>query len=380
MSQTLSQEDVQRLLSEPSVETRADLARKIAGQYDGGDLQPTERRLAEEIIRTMAHDAAERVRAAVADSLKACHHLSHDVAMRLAQDVETVAVPLLAVSDVFSDDDLIALVRAGSDQKQAAIAGRPAVSEAVSTVVAETGGETAVATLVGNSGAQISEAALNRVVDRFGDNEHVQAPLVQRSGLPLALAERLVSVVSDNLRDVLIERHGVGRDSSGPSGVATPLMETVVTRGREQATVALLGSDTNNRDVELVVRQMARNGRLTPSLLVRAICVGDLSLFEAGMAHRAGITVANAQRLIHDGGSRGLKSLYEQAEMPAALFAAVRIAIEVAHETDFDGEDRDRERYQERMIERILTQYEEFGQDDLEFLLDRLGDLLEKAA
>lgn len=370
MGQKLSQEDVQRLLSEPSAETRADLARKIAGQYDGGGLSEAERQLAEEIVRTMAQDAELRVRVAIADSLKACHHLPHDVAMRLARDVETVSVPLLAVSEVFSDDDLIALVRKGSDTKQAAIAGRATVSEAVSAAVAETGGEQAVATLVGNTGAQISEAALTRVVDRFGENERVQAPLVRRGGLPLVLAERLVSLVSDTLRAVLEEQF------TGPA----PVMESVVTRGREQATVEILGKEDPDRDVELLVRQMARSGRLTPSLLVRAACVGDLAFFEAGMAHKAGVTLTNAQRLIHDGGALGLKSLYEQARMPAALFPAVRIAIEVAHETAYDGEPHDQERYQARMIERILTQYEEFGQDDLDFLLDRLGDLLETAA
>lgn len=371
MGQKLSQEDVERLLTERSTDARADLARKIAGQFDEEGLSPTERRLAEEIIRTMAEDAEVRVRAAVSESLKTCHRLSHDVAVRLARDVETVSVPLLSVSEVFSDEDLIALIREGSESKQAAIAARPTVSEAVSTVVAEEAGERAVATLVGNQGARISEAALNQVVDRFGASEQVQAPLVRRSGLPLALAERLVSLVSDNLRQILEDQYEV----------AAPVMENAVTRGREQATVELLGSDeSGQRDVELVVRQMARTGRLTPSLLVRAVCVGDLSFFEAGMAHKAGVTLPNAQKLIHDGGALGLKSLYDRARMPAALFPAVRIAIEVAHETQYDGEPHDRERYQARMIERILTQYEEFGQDDLDFLLDRLGDLLEKAA
>ena len=47
-----------------------------------------------------------------------------------------------------------------------------------------------VRTVVRNDGADISERSFNRVLDRFGDAEDIQDPMVHRRQLPLTVAER----------------------------------------------------------------------------------------------------------------------------------------------------------------------------------------------
>jgi hypothetical protein len=54
----------------------------------------------------------------------------------------------------------------------------------------------------------------------------------------------------------------------------------------------------------------------------------------------------------------------------------VRVAVDVVRGTEFDGGERDRERYRSRVITRILTQFEDLPQEDLDYLLDKLGDVL----
>ena len=130
----------------------------------------------------------------------------------------------------------------------------------------------------------------------------------------------------------------------------------------------------------LAARRLARGGRLTPSLLIRSLCTGDMTFFEVALSHLAKVPILNARLLIHDGGKLGLKSLYEKAGLPPALLTVVRIAVEVAHETPFDGGDRDIERHSCRMIERILTQYEALEDSDIDYLLNKLGDLARPAA
>jgi len=83
---------------------------------------------------------------------------------------------------------------------------------------------------------------------------------------------------------------------------------------------------------------------------------------------------------VHDAGPNGLTSLYERAGMPARLLPAVRVAVDVVRGTEFDGGDRDRERYRSRVITRILTQFEDLPQEDLDYLVDKLGDVLTVAA
>jgi hypothetical protein len=54
----------------------------------------------------------------------------------------------------------------------------------------------------------------------------------------------------------------------------------------------------------------------------------------------------------------------------------VRVALDVVRGTEFDGGEHDRERYRSRVITRILTQFEDLPEADLDYLLDKLSDML----
>ena len=370
MTDNLTKDDVAKLLTDPSPDHRAALAGKVAVQFDRAQLTAAERKLAEDIIRIMTRDAVVRVRQSLAENLKASPSLPRDIAMTMAKDVEAVALPILSVSTVLSENDLIEIVRGGSSSKQTAIAGRPEVSEVLADELITHADECAIAVLVGNEGAQLDEAKLNRVIDRFGDSALVQEPLVKRSTLPLTVAERLVTKVSESLQAYLVANHEL------PPEVAQEL----VLKSRERATVSLFTGESDEAAVEKLVAQLVRGGRLTPSLLIRSLCTGDMTFFEVALAHMAKVPLLNARLLIHDGGKLGMRSLYEKAGLPPALLTVVRIAVDVAHETPFDGEDRDLERHSCRMIERILTQYEALDEADVDYLLNKLGDLARPAA
>ncbi|GIK98039.1 MAG: hypothetical protein BroJett029_22480 [Alphaproteobacteria bacterium] len=365
MTTTLTEADVVRLLTDPSGETRAEMAGKIAQGLTVATLTDRERKLAIDIVRTMVKDAEVRVREALAQNLKSSDHLPHDLALVLARDVESVALPVLEFSNVFTDEDLIEIVRRSSGKKQVAVARRKRVSPPVADALIESRNGEAIATLVGNEGAELSEEALQRVIDSYGTEEAVQGGLVHRANLPPTVAERLVALVSENLREYLVTHHEL------PSAVATDL----VLESRERATVNLLPPGAESADVQQLVYQLRVNGRLTPSLLLRSLCMGDMQLFEAGLAALAKAPLANARILIHDGGALGFKSLYMRAGLPERLYPAFRVAVDVWRETDFDGRERDRERHVCRMIERILTQFEDVGQENLDYLLKKLNQL-----
>ena len=90
---------------------------------------------------------------------------------------------------------------------------------------------------------------------------------------------------------------------------------------------------------------MHANNRLTPTVVLRALCMGDITFFEIALATLANVPVVNARVLIHDVGRLGLKSLYMKSGLPPRLLPAVRIAIDVVSETPMDGGEHDRERY-----------------------------------
>jgi len=372
MTAQLTKADVSRLLANPSGAARAEAAAKIARQFEQQAYSPREKSLAEEIIRIMAKDAEQRVREALANHLKECDELPRDVALALAKDVSAVALPVLQFSSVLTDPDLIEIVRSQDPEKQVAIAGRKSVSASVSHTLVQHGGEAAVARLVANAGAQIEEGALQAALDRFAGNSKITEGIVRRPALPATVAERLVSLVSDALQDYLVTHHDLS------PAVATDL----VLQGRERATVGLLSPDADDAEAERLVRRLQVNGRLTPSLVLRALCMGDVTFFEAAIAVLANVPVTNARVLIHDKGELGFKALYDKANLPEPLFSAFRCAVDVIHDTAYDGGPDDRDRYRRRVMERILTQFEHLGsigRDNLDYLVDKLARLEEVA-
>jgi uncharacterized protein (DUF2336 family) len=369
MRQTLTQTDVRRLLDEPSASNRKDAALKVASAYSAEELNDDERNIAEDIIRVMTQDAEVRVRAALAENLKAYSGLSHDIAQKLASDVDIVALPIIQFSDVLTDDDLLEIIRNESTEKQTAVAGRAQVSEQVSEALVDTGKEEVVATLVSNDGAQISDKSFTKVIDTFGENERVNAGMVGRTKLPVAIAERLVNLVSEKLRDELVAQHEL------PADIASDL----ILQSRERATLSLLSPGDGIMDVHALITQLNKNGRLTPSIILRAVCMGDIEFFEISVSILSRLPLGAARALIHDDGALGLPAIIDRAGLPEAMKPMFLAAIDVTNETQYDGGEDDRERFRRRMLERVLTYMEDpsegLGDENAEYLLERLCGL-----
>lgn len=368
MAGILTESDVARLLADRSAQTRVSTAEKIAGEFTSGGLSQRERTLAIEIFRLMMQDAEVRVRQALAEELKACPYLPHDIAKTMASDVEQVAVPVLQFSAVLTDADLIEIVTSLNRAKQHAIARRARVSAAVSAALVDHGDSEVVIELLRNTGATIEEPTLVQVVQKHGTDDKVMQPLVDRSELPLTVAERLVTRVSEEMRRVLVLRHKMSED----------LATSLTRRSRERVTIGLLKPGTSDAEVQRIITQLRAEGRLTPSLLLRMLCEGDLRFFEAAMATLAGIPWLNASRLIHDAGQRGLAALCRAAGLPEQICPAIQAALAVARETAHDAREDDRERHARRSIERMVTQVEtipDFGVENLDYLLAKMNAL-----
>ena len=192
-SKSLTEEDLAKLLSDPSGDTRAETAAKIAQNFGEGDLSDKEREMAQDIFRIMVKDAEVRVREALAQNLKENPNVPHDVAVSLARDVDSVSLPVLQFSEVLSDEDLIEIVRSQGPSKQVAIAQREKVSQIVSSALVNTENADVVSSLVSNNGAEISTGDLEKVVENFAENEAIRDAMVFRPKLPVTVAERLLT-------------------------------------------------------------------------------------------------------------------------------------------------------------------------------------------
>ena len=369
VSMQLTQDDVVKLMADPSSEVRAETTAKIASQFTTEALSPAERKIAEDIFRKLVKDVELRVREALASHLKNSPELPHDVAMALAKDVDSVSLPMIKFSEVLTDEDLIEIVRDQGEAKQVAVAQRPSVSPRVADALVDTGNEKAVARLVANDGAKLNEKLLGRVMDEYQESTAVSDSLARRPNMPATVSAQLVEKLTERLQDFLLSKHDVSPD----------IASNLILQARERATMSLVEFGSTDIELDNLIEQLLRKDRLTPSLLLRSICMGDINFFERAIARLAKLPLQNARILIHDQGSLGLDSIYMKADLPKRLFPAFRAGIELVRETDYDGGANDRSRFIERMLERILTQFEDpqsrLTEEDINYLMGKLDQV-----
>ena len=361
----LTDADIRTLVKGSDPEQRAVAAHKVCRRLERAPLTDADREQAHEILRVMAADSAEMVRRALSVTLRQSPLVPHDVAMRLARDVDSVALPILSFSPVFTDEDLQEIVRIGGPVRQVAIANRPMLSEQVTATIVDHGVADAVRAACANDNASFAERTLQAVIERFAQSEAVLAAVAYRRVLPLSVTERLIHVVGEQLRDHLVAHHALSPE----------LALQIAMESKERATIDLVDQAGRAPDVKHFAAHLHRAGRLTASLLLRALAHGHMSFFEWGLSELAGVPHHRTWLMVHDAGPLGLKAIYERAGLPARLFPAFRAGVDTFHSMELDGGSQDLDRFQRLMLQRFLTQPKAAGRADTDYLMEKLDKL-----
>jgi uncharacterized protein (DUF2336 family) len=115
MDVILTPMDVERLLHDDSPDSRASVLEKIALNYNQEHFRGRERDIAEQVFRLLMKDVALRVRETLAERIKDNVNIPRDIVLHLANDVESVANPVLIHSKVLSDADLVRIQHGARD-------------------------------------------------------------------------------------------------------------------------------------------------------------------------------------------------------------------------------------------------------------------------
>jgi uncharacterized protein (DUF2336 family) len=356
---TLSAKDISHLL-EPGaqVEAKSELSSKIMELLNGATLTASELEIAKDIIKKLATDIEVAVRQAISEQIASSPYLDDDVAHTLARDVESVALPILMEAPRLADKLLIDILRQPSSLKAVAIAGRANITSDVVDAILDTANLRAIVRVVENKTADFSEASYNNLLDQYGQLSVVQEPLAERAALPGGILDRLVLMVSDSLREVIVEKHHLDRKT----------VEQIISRGREVAMVQLLRRvNRRGEDSSVLARQLMARGRLSGSLIFLALAAGDLDFYFASVGALARISQDNAKVLAFDGGGVGLLRLLEQARIPGRIRPLFVAAMDVL--TDRGGVVGDLYRYQADVISSAFRRCSQLGDSDIDQLL-----------
>lgn len=360
--------DVRKLMQEPSGKVRGMLAGKIAQDYRSGHFSPGEMAIANDIFRILLKDIEKKVRQSLAEQL--CHvaHVPKDIIQQLAHDEVDVAVYALEFSRVLEDDDLLKILASSEElARLRAIARRDNLSAPVSFGLAQVHNASVLADLFNNKTAVISDNAILEAWPQIAANETLAESLVDRGGLSLTIVEKMLSAVSDNLKHRLIKEYKIN----------APMAIKSASDVREWELLGFVAANSNlnpddDEQVEDLVNQLSISGRLTQSVLIRALCMGSLNLFEAGIARMAGVPRVNARLLMSDAGSLGFQSIYRAANMPAAFENGIRVLLTISLEESEYGYNKPHD-FKKRVVDSIYRGGYHRSIENMEYLLSIIG-------
>ena len=349
---------------------RAEATGALARAYLYSDLPPDDRAAAEGAMLMLLDDASPLVRQALADTLAASPAAPPAIVLALAADQPEIAGPVLALSPLFVDADLVDAVATGDAEVQAAVAARADLPSAVSAAIAEVGAAEACLVLVENFNADIAAFSVDRIVERHGHLAAIREALLARDDIAAATRQALVAKLSQTLADFVAAREWLEADRA----------QRIAREACEKATVAL-AADTPEPEIRPLIRHLRDSDQLNSGLILRALLSGNIALFEEALAELTGFSIARVSGLVHDrGGSAGFRALFDRAGLPASTYPAFKEAIDAMREGGFVGEPGGAARLKRRMIERVLTRCGEDALGELEPLLTLLRRFATEAA
>ncbi len=343
-AQPLSRNLVSELLNGGQETSRLEIAQAVGGLLAGANLNAGEMELAVDVLTILARDIQEQVRAAVAKSVMNSSLLPRSLACQLANDVETVALPILKASKVLSDNDLIEVVKEGNLDKQLAIAGREEVGSRVVGALLEADRSEVTSAVVENAGSEITEEQYHLIMTRADDQPALRLAMAERIHLPASVTAKLIDVAAAGILERLVTSQGI------PPFLADQMVDCA----REATLTERSCEETSGDSVIDLVRYLRSQGKLTETLLLRVLLDGHVLFFEAAFAELAGISVSNARTIMYHGGAEGLRKLFARTKLSEMFYVPLQVGTRFIRETREDCGSDQGIRWSQDLTEKLI--------------------------
>ena len=304
------------LLSGKSDDERAAIAQRVGVCLSVDELPLAEQRGAEALAGFLVRDATERVRRELSEAVKNAPHLSRDVALKIAHDIDSIACPFLTATGIFSDDDWRDLVLTISRGAKIAAACRTSMSEGLAIALAETGDTAVAQALVENSAAPMTKPVCNPLIERFETSPWIIDKLAERDDLMAEIAAKLITKVSAAARDKLIDTYNL------------PEQTMSITAEAESAALLQLIREVPASRMVSLAQQLQRENKLSYALLVMTLHDGSIGFFEIGLSLISGARLETIRAAIHHGGDGALTAMLSHAAIPQKHYAEIWEALQ----------------------------------------------------
>ncbi len=297
------------------------------------------------IVQQITDAADAYVRAAFAAAAAENADLPRSVALQIAQDEDAVAVPFLAVSEVLTDADLLQLVDlATTNEKRLAISRRQQISEDLSARLAETGDWTVRKTLLQNPGAKIGAPTYDLIIVRDRQQPDLQDVIIQGRQLPAEIVAKFIRIIESAYIEQLIARHAL-----------TPAQAYTLATDVNCDSLIGLASDLSMDRLSALVRYLSDRGEVTPYLIFKAICRGNMQFLVAFLAQCSELSPAEVSDRLRADHLMHLKILWRTTGFPEEFVPLIGEALAILKESVQDCRKRDIPVQQALIFQRLIS-------------------------
>jgi uncharacterized protein (DUF2336 family) len=343
-------------------EARMALGRQLASLLADPETPSVEKNQVVPVLLKLATDLDRQVRSVLAEELSTCTELHQDMIFAIIADEDEIALPFLRTTPALNAWHMQAILRVGDDARQRAVALRYDISADAVSFIVRAGGPLAVAAMLQNPKAKLKPADLSQLYGRLSNAPEVVDVLLERADLPLEIRITQAKRAAVRMRQLMAERGWMAAND------ATDL----VADAEENAVLQVLVQ------APAIERAQAMNflsgqNILTPSLIIRAACMGETKVLSAALAHLSGQQFERVHTLLETRGALGVRSILNRSMLPTGCHAIIAAACDVAAQAREEDVRLDADNFGRRLLETLMLQFGALGPRDQAKLMDYVG-------
>jgi uncharacterized protein (DUF2336 family) len=343
-------------------EARQALARQLSSLIADPDTSALERDQVVPVLLKLSTDMDRNVRLVLADELSTVGNLHQDLIFSVIADEDEIALPFLAMTPALNPWHMQAILRIGDEGRQRTVAARADISADAVSFIVRAGSAIAVSALLRNKKVHLKPQDLHQIFARLGQSGDVVELLLLRDNLPLDIRITQAKRSAVRMRQLMAERGWM------PANDANDLVADA-----EEGAVLQVLNQASDAERTYGIQFLASQNMLTPSLIVRAACLGDMQNVAAALGHLSGQQAERVYAIMQTRGGQGIRSLLNRSMLPTGCHAIMICAADVSAQMREEDIVLDADNFGRRLLEVLMLQFGAMGPRDQAKLMDYVG-------
>lgn len=358
----LGKATIRQALQGSTAESRANAVQKLGRDLRAAEMNGAERAFATKLMDRICADVSCLVRRALSVTLQNSRNLPRHIALALIEDIDSIAVPILASSPVLKDQDLVDVLQSGAADKIRAIAQRKTISLHVSHAIVSFGDSAATARLAVNDGALISSETAEMIADLHADDDLIRDAALSRHDMPPAVITKLIEHSAGKVEANLKAFPGISDSRAAKLSKDT----------RERSQSYIIGENWPQNRLRDYARELDKSGKLTPRFILRCAGRGDIRFVVMGLSLLAGQSLAKTRLMVFVSSGLGLKALALRARFSVPQLELLTACVETYKTVERENRALTATKFQIVVAERLISQDLDLPEDISSDLLDIL--------